>query len=167
MNRGMAVIAFALFFALVGTARVWAGVGGAAGPTWPATLSVGEPVSAFIDIFNVSDGANASENVDILQIMFTPSCAAQSVGSCTIPDVGVFTLASVAIGDPTSSCNNTIFTFVGPNAAGVYTLNPPAYGASGRAARMRVRICSRARSTQSLGRPAKASMRALPSALRT
>ena len=109
---------------LFATAPAWAGVGGAVGPTWPATLAVGNSVSAYIDIINASDGVNASENVDILLVTFTPSCAAQSVGSCTTPDVGVFTPGSVAIGDPTSSCRNAIFTFVGPSAAGAYTLTP-------------------------------------------
>ena len=72
----------------------FAGVGGAAGPTWPVTLVVGGAVSAYIDIVNASDGVNASENVEVVQITFTPSCAAQTVGACTTPDPGVFTLGA-------------------------------------------------------------------------
>jgi uncharacterized repeat protein (TIGR01451 family) len=125
LYRGILVIAsvFALLYLSVGPAS--AGVGGAAGPTWPATLAVGDAVSANIDIVNASDGINASENVDILLITFTPSCAAQTVGTCTTPDPGVFTLAPLAVGDPSSSCGNTIFTLVGP-AQGVYVLSPSA-----------------------------------------
>jgi hypothetical protein len=137
------IVVVAVFPAL----PAWAGVGGAAGPTWPATLKVGDPVSAYIDIFNVSNGVNASESVDILQVTFTPSCAAQTVGSCTTPDLGVFMLGPTGVGDPTSSCNNAIFTFVGPDAMGVYTLNPsrpihlgPADGSGGASNPSRCRI---------------------------
>jgi uncharacterized repeat protein (TIGR01451 family) len=123
-GRTLLAGAFALVCLWVGPA--FAGVGGGAGPTWPATLPVGASVSAFIDIVNASDGVNGSENIDILQISFTPSCAAQNVGTCTTPDLGVITLAPIAVGDPTSSCKNTIFTLVGPTVAGVYTLSPSA-----------------------------------------
>ena len=124
LSRGLAIVVTAFALTLLGTGPAFAGVGGAAGPTWPATLNVGNPVSAYIDIINASDGINASENVDILLTTFTPSCAAQTVGQCTTPDLGVFTLAPIAIGDPSSSCKNTVFTFLGPTAAGVYTLSP-------------------------------------------
>jgi uncharacterized repeat protein (TIGR01451 family) len=122
--RGLQVFGASLALAALAAAPAWAGVGGAAGPTWPAVLAVGDPVSAYIDIVNASDGVNASENVDILLITFTPSCSAASVGQCTAPDPGVFNLTSVAIGDPQSACKNTFFTLVGPSPGGVFTLSP-------------------------------------------
>lgn len=145
-TRAIAVTASILALVFFGMRLAFAGVGGAAGPTWPVTLVVGGAVSAYIDIVNASDGVNASENVEVVRITFTPSCAAQTVGACTTADPGVFTLAPTAFGDPSTSCKNTIFTLIG-STSGAYTLVPnrpvylgPADGSGGASNPKRCRI---------------------------
>ena len=62
--RGLKVFGSSVVLAALVAAPASAGVGGAAGPTWPAVLAIGNPVSAYIDIVNASDGVNAVENVN-------------------------------------------------------------------------------------------------------
>ncbi len=123
LSRGVATVGSIFALALLGVTPAAAGVGGAAGPTWPPTLNVGNDISGYVDIVNASDGVNAAENVNILSIFFTPSCAAQSSGLCTTPDPGVFSIFQ-PIGAPGTSCANIFFTAVGPDASGRYQFVP-------------------------------------------
>src|SRR5687767_11318013 len=68
-----------------------AGVGGAAAPSYPASVNVGQIFAAALVITNGSDGTNASENMNVLGIFHTPSCGA-GIGSCTAQDPLVFQL---------------------------------------------------------------------------
>jgi len=112
-RRAVAAVG-ALTLGLFAASPVQAGVGGAVGPTWPASVNVGQSFSGFIDIWNASNGANAAEFVNVLAIYMTPSCQTGFGGSCIVPNPGVFSMSS-PIGMPGTACANVFFTAQPPN----------------------------------------------------
>src|SRR5438270_13657976 len=76
LRSGTALVATLFGLMLFAVTPVFAGVGGAVGPTWPGTVNLGQNFSGAIDMVNASDGGNASENIDVQGIFFIPSCAA-------------------------------------------------------------------------------------------
>jgi PKD repeat protein len=111
---------------VVAATPAFAGLGGSVVPSYPTPISVGDTKTATITLTNNATASNATENMRVSGIFFTPSCAASNGFSCTVPDVGVFQFATV-VGDTGSSCENTLFTIgqANPNT-GEFQLIPPA-----------------------------------------
>ena len=87
----------------------------------PSPLSVGQTgVPASIRVTNTSTD---SETLGVDLIQFTPSCGTQPA-PCTMPDIGVLTTSTTAVGAAGTACAGLTFDISTPNASGTVTLAP-------------------------------------------
>ncbi|MEA2189539.1 MAG: hypothetical protein QOK16_4550 [Solirubrobacteraceae bacterium] len=115
-GRPLALTVFVLGVLALAPAAAHAGAQMGAGPTFPASVTVGQKgVSASVVLEHTSTGPEASQIATVCNagecagpsegITITPSCGAiNNVPTCTSPDPGVFSVAPVATLAPGSSC---------------------------------------------------------------
>jgi len=112
---------------LLPMADALAGVGGAAVPAFPNVVHVGDTFSGTLTITNFSSGIplNADDTIAATGIFLTPSCA-NGVGTCALPDTGVFAVTNpMNAGDPNATaCITNTFTVSAPDASGTVQFIP-------------------------------------------
>ena len=121
---GLVIVLAAL---LLCATSAMAGIGGSVVPTGGnSTAAVGDLLNASLKVINTSTAPNDTENVEIISLFFTPSCADSSSPTC-LPgneDPGVFKVLT-AVGDPgTAPCANMAFTISAPDPSGEVQLVP-------------------------------------------
>lgn len=126
----LAILAGALLASSANAAPT--GVGGADIPSFPGgnVVQVGQSgVPGRMTIINLSDGIQATGDVQLSNIKYTPSCATTTpTGICPFADVdkGVFTVSATASGT-TGACAGVTFTVSQSDATtGELVFTPPA-----------------------------------------
>jgi uncharacterized repeat protein (TIGR01451 family) len=94
---------------------VFAGVKGSAGPDYPALVNVGQTFAATFTLDNSSDGDDEVQNIDVYDILYTPSCGSTASPICSAgnADLGVF-----QINTPSTTPSGTIKGKTGTACAG-------------------------------------------------
>lgn len=125
MKGPIVVIARGFAVGLVAATPAFAGVGGSVVPSFPTPMNVGDAKTATITITNRSTAPNDVENINVLGIFFTPSCASSDGFTCAIPDPGTLSFGTI-VGKTGTSCAGTVFTASPPDAeTGELQLIPP------------------------------------------
>jgi len=108
--------AIVIGFSLLAAGSAVAGMGGAISPSLPATVTVGQTYPATITMTNAASEGNATENVILSDIFFTPSCATSiDPGTCVDPDPLVFSLGTVVVPTPGTACAGVNFSLGTPD----------------------------------------------------
>lgn len=101
----------------------FAGVGLAVTPSVQDPVEVGDTgLAASLLITNGSDGAQATQDVTVTNIVMTMSCGTFST-PCAEPDLGVFALSATGTGTA-GACNGLTFIIGAPDGTGGVTLTP-------------------------------------------
>lgn len=117
LRRTVSSKAIMVGFSLLAAGSAVAGMGGAISPSLPATVTVGQTYLATLTMTNAASEGNASENVVLSDIFFTPSCATSiDPGTCVDPDPLVFSLGNVVVPAPGTACAGINFSLGTPNA---------------------------------------------------
>ena len=128
VRRVIAFTAVAFASILVSISPASAGVGLGAVPTMPTAVSVGQTgVPGAVQVTNNSNAPDDLEQMTITQMRLAPSCGSPfpSGGAlCGMPDSGVFTITSPAMGEAGTACAGTTFSVSAPDPNGVVTLTP-------------------------------------------